>query len=340
MSTPHRPPFTITPRILGQVAACCERVGSWRGREGLTLSPQLRRENRIRSIQASLAIENNSLSIDQVTAILEGRRVMGLPREIQEVKNAIACYDQLATFTPSSVSDFLKAHGLMMQALADDAGNFRNGGVGIYRGSQLIHMAPPADRVPYLIDDLFAWFAITDLHPLISSSILHYEIEFIHPFSDGNGRMGRLWQSLALARWHPELAYLPVESVIRERQTAYYDALGAADRAAEATPFIEFILDAISESLDSRTKSDLAGDPASDPVSRLIAIFKIGESLSIQAMMDRMQLRHRTYFRRTFLSPALAAKRLEMTLPDTPHHPAQRYRIVSRDFEPGGIKIS
>ncbi len=327
MSTPHRPPFTITPRILGHVAACCERVGSWRGGEGLALSPQLRRENRIRSIQASLAIENNSLSIDQVTAILEGRRVMGLPREIQEVKNAIACYDQLASFDTSSAPDFLKAHGLMMMALADDAGNFRRGGVGIYRGNQLIHMAPPADRVPYLIDDLFAWFASTDLHPLIASSILHYEIEFIHPFSDGNGRMGRLWQSLALARWHPELAYLPVESVIRERQTAYYNALGASDRAAEATPFIELILDAITESLDSRTKSDPASDPASDPVSRLLALFKSNESLSFQTMMERMQLRHRTYFRRTFLSPALAAKRLEMTLPETPRHPSQRYRL-------------
>ena len=140
MSTPHRPPFTITPRILGHVAACCERVGSWRGGEGLALSPQLRRENRIRSIQASLAIENNSLSIDQVTAILEGRRVMGLPREIQEVKNAIACYDQLASFDTSSAPDFLKAHGLMMMALADDAGNFRRGGV----GGRLCGCAPPA----------------------------------------------------------------------------------------------------------------------------------------------------------------------------------------------------
>jgi len=324
------PPFTLTPRILGQVAECCERVGSWRGGLGIAMSPQLRRENRIRSIQASLAIENNSLSVDQVTAILEGRRVIGLPREIQEVKNAIACYDQLANFDAASVEDFLKAHGIMMQALADDAGHFRSGGVGIYRGSQLIHMAPPADRVPHLIADLFSWFASTDLHPLIASSILHYEIEFIHPFSDGNGRIGRLWQSLALTRWHPELAYLPVETVIRERQAAYYDALGAADRAAEATPFIEFILDAINESLDSRTTSDPPSDPASDPVSRLVAVFKTGETLSIQTMMERMQLRHRTYFRRTFLTPALASNRLEMTMPDSPHHPTQRYRLTNR----------
>jgi len=322
------PPFTITPRILGQVADCCERVGSWRGGSGLSMSPQLRRENRIRSIQASLAIENNSLSIDQVTAILEGRRVIGLPREIQEVKNAIACYDLLASFDPASVEDFLKAHGIMMQALADDAGCFRSGGVGIYRGSQLIHMAPPADRAPHLIADLFAWFAGTELHPLIASSILHYEIEFIHPFSDGNGRIGRLWQSLALARWHPELAYLPVESVIRERQTAYYEALGAADRAAEATPFIEFILDAIAESLVSEANTDQASDQASDQVKSLLQAFGSDSELPAEELLKRLGLRHKPTFRKNYLNPALAAGLVEMTEPDSPRSPTQRYRLA------------
>ena len=155
MSSPRNPPFTITPRILRQVAECCERVGSWRGGKELPLSPQLRRENRVLSIQASLAIENNSISIDQVTDILGGKRVMGLPREIHEVKNAIACYDQLGNFDPTSVADFLKAHGILMQALADDAGTFRSGVIGVYREGQLIHMAPPADRISQLIADLY-----------------------------------------------------------------------------------------------------------------------------------------------------------------------------------------
>lgn len=320
----------ITARILSLVAECCERVGSWRGGAGLALSPQLRRGNRIRSIQASLAIENNSLSIDQVTAILEGRRVMGLPREIQEVKNAIACYDQLASFETSSVADFLKAHGLMMFALADDAGKFRRGGVGIYRGDQLIHMAPPADRVPYLIDELFAWFSITDLHPLIASSILHYEIEFIHPFSDGNGRIGRLWQSLALASWHPDLIYLPVESVIRNRQSAYYEALGAADRAAEATPFIEFMLDAIAESLASESRTDQASDQVSDQVIRLLKAYRNDAELTSDELLGRLGLSHKPTFRKNYLNPALAAGLIEMTQPESPRSPTQRYRLTPK----------
>lgn len=330
MPAPYRPPLTITPQVLELVAECCERVGSWRGTGPALISPQLRRENRIRSIQASLAIENNSLSIDQVTAILEGRRVIGLPREIQEVKNAIACYDQLATFDSTSVEDFLKAHGIMMQALADDAGFFRSGGVGIYRGERLVHMAPKADRVPYLIADLFAWFATTDVHPLIASSILHYEIEFIHPFSDGNGCLGRLWQSLALARWHLDLAYLPVESVIRERQAAYYDALGAADRAAEATPFIEFIVAAISETLKALADTDQASDQVSDQVKSLLSALKPEEELSAESLLAKLGLRHKPTFRKNYLNPALVAGLIEMTEPESPRSPTQRYRLTKK----------
>lgn len=331
MSSPRNPPFTITPRILGQVAECCERVGSWRGGQELSLSPQLRRENRVRSIQASLAIENNSLSIDQVTDILDGKRVIGLPREIQEVKNAITCYDQLGSFDPTSVADFLKAHGILMQALADDAGTFRSGGVGVYREGQLIHMAPPADRIPQLIADLFTWFGGTDLHPLIASSILHYEIEFIHPFSDGNGRMGRLWQSLALTRWHPELAYLPVESVIREHQSSYYAALGEADRKAKATPFVEFILDAITESLKIHPHTDPASDPVSDRVKSLLKAFlSDSEKLAAEEVLRRLKLRHKPSFRKNYLHPALADGMIEMTEPQSPHSPTQRYRLTPR----------
>jgi len=198
MASPKPPPFTITPRILGLVADICERTGAWVGGGKSTISPRLRKENRIRTIQASLAIENNSLSLDQVTAILEGKHVLGTPREIQEVRNAIDCYDRFGDWRTASVEDFLTAHGIMMRALVEEAGAFRKGGVGIYRGDRLVHMAPPADRVEHLVGDLFRWLATTELHPLIASSILHYEIEFIHPFADGNGRMGRLWQSLAL----------------------------------------------------------------------------------------------------------------------------------------------
>jgi len=240
---PYHPPFALTPRLIDLVSQISEELGRCAAAEG-AISPRLRRENRIRSIHASLAIENNSLSLEQVTAILEGKLIRGLPREIQEVKNAIAAYELLETLNPSSQRDFLTAHATLMQSLADDAGRFRTGGVGIYQGKRLVHMAPPAERVPYLVKDLFAWMKSTDLHPLLASAALHYEIEFIHPFSDGNGRIGRLWQTVVLSKWKPQLAFLPVESVVHDRQAAYYKALAASDQQANVAPFAEFMLQA------------------------------------------------------------------------------------------------
>ena len=327
MPAPYHPPFTITPRQLTLVGEICERIGRWGGRE-LPLSPQLRKANRIQSIQASLAIENNSLGIEQVTAILEGKRVIGSMREIQEVRNAIECYDHLPTWKPALVEDFLAAHGLMMKALVDHAGVFRHGGVGIYRGSQLIHMAPPAERVEHLVGDLFEWLARTDLHPLIASSILHYEIEFIHPFSDGNGRLARLWQSLTLSQWHAELAYLPVESLIRDYQAEYYEALGAADRLAEATPFVEFMLTIIRETLDTAPASDQVSAQVSDQVKSLLKAYGPDGELTADELLRRLGLRHRPTFRKNYLNPALSSGVVEMTEPDSPRSPTQRYRLT------------
>lgn len=245
----YQPPLTLTPAMLALVAEIGEQVGRLSARHDAALTPQLRRGNRIRTIQASLAIENNTLSVEQVTAVLEGKRVLGLPREIQEVRNAFAAYEALPGWRPASRADLLAAHGLLLHGLIDEAGQFRRGGVGIYRGEQLLHMAPPASRVPQLVDDLLDWLGRSDLHPLIASCVFHYEFEFIHPFADGNGRMGRLWQTLILSQWRPVLAWLPVETVIREQQDAYYAALAAADRQAEATPFVEFMLRALQQAL-------------------------------------------------------------------------------------------
>ena len=260
----YQPPLTLTPRMLSLIAEISEQIGLLSAMDDRQQTPQLRRGNRIRTIQASLAIENNTLSIQQVTAVLAGQRVLGLPREIQEVRNAFAAYEAMADWQPSHRADLLEAHELLMKGLIDDSGQLRRSGVGIYRGEKLVHMAPPPSRVAHLIEDLLAWLGNSDWHPLITSCVFHYEFEFIHPFADGNGRMGRLWQTLILSQWRPVLAYLPVEAVIREQQDAYYAALSAADQQAEATPFVEFMLQALSLALAEAALNEPSTDQVTD----------------------------------------------------------------------------
>lgn len=253
---PYEPPFQLTHAMMSRVADIAALVGAWQASHANAMVPQLRRGNRIKTIQASLAIEQNTLSVDQVTAVIDGKPVLGLPREIQEVRNAFAAYEALPRWQPHNLNDLLEAHALMLHGLVDDAGQLRQGGVGIYQGQQLVHMAPPASQLPRLLQDLFEWVKTTDAHPLVASCAFHYEFEFIHPFSDGNGRLGRLWQTLILSRWQPLLAYLPVETVIKRRQEDYYRLLGEADRAADCTAFILFLLEAIHESLQQATSTD------------------------------------------------------------------------------------
>ena len=246
---PYQPPFTLNHAMTSRVADIAELIGAWKAAHHNTLVPELRRSNRIKTIQASLAVEQNTLSVEQVTAVLDGKTVLGPPREIQEVHNAFAAYEAMQGWHPHNPEHLLDAHGLLMRGLVDDAGRWRQGGTGIYQGDQLVHMAPPASRLPGLIDDLFRWLKTTDAHPLIASAAFHYEFEFIHPFSDGNGRMGRLWQTLILSRWQPLLAYLPVETVIKHRQQDYYRLLGEADARSDCSAFIVFLLQAIESSL-------------------------------------------------------------------------------------------
>ncbi|MBW1923538.1 MAG: Fic family protein [Deltaproteobacteria bacterium] len=323
----YQPPCTISPpveRLLGRI---CEMVGR------LSVSAQgehlrLRRINRIRTIQGSLAIEGNTLSEEQITAIMDGRRVVAPPREIQEARNAIEVYDRLEQRDPYRETDLLAAHEIMMRSLMDAPGRYRTGGVGVMGRKEVIHVAPPAGRVPILMRDLFDWLNRGERHPLVASSIFHYEFEFIHPFADGNGRMGRLWQTLILARWNSIFAITPVESMVHARQQEYYEAIGQSTNMNDSAPFVEFMLEVIRETLGDMG-SDQAADQVSDQVQRLLRLVD-QEFVTVTEMMTGVGLSHRPTFRKNYLRPALDAGLLEMKYPENPKHPRQRYRLTSK----------
>jgi len=241
----YTPPFAITPRIVNLVAEIASRLGAVEPLLGTPSALRLRRINRIKTIFGSLAIEGNSLSEEQITAILEGKRVLAPVREIVEVKNALAAYDAIETLNPFSVDDLLKAHGIMMATLIEDPGQFRRGNVAVWAGTEVVHMGPPADRVSGLIYELFDWLKKSKDNPLIKTSVFHYEFEFIHPFPDGNGRMGRFWQSLLLGKYHPVFKNIPIENMIFARQQDYYNAINESTTCGNSTPFIEFLLERI-----------------------------------------------------------------------------------------------
>ncbi len=253
----YEPPFKITSKAINLISQISEKIGEISTLENTERTVQLRKKNRIRTIHSSLAIENNSLTIEQITAIIEGKRVLGPPNEIQEVKNAVQAYELLLSLNPYKQNDLLKAHQLMMNYLVKHNGKYRKGGVGIFDGKEVVHVAPPADRVPFLMNDLFDWLKSSDAHPLIKSCVFHYEFEFIHPFEDGNGRMGRLWQTVILTEWKPIFAWLPIETLIKENQKLYYKALGISDNNADSTEFIEFMLSIILKTIKEIITTEL-----------------------------------------------------------------------------------
>ena len=327
------PPFTITPEILRTVAEISEQVGRLEALRVAAEPLMLRRENRIRTVHASLAIEGNSLDLEQVSAVFDGKQVLGPARDIQEVRSALTAYEALPSLDPFSSEDLCRAHQMLMRGLVDRPGCFRQGGVGIQRGNAVVHIAPGADRVPSLVSDLLAWVRDTGDHPLIKSAVFHYEFEFIHPFSDGNGRLGRLWQTLLLLRWKPLFQLVPIESVIQHRQADYYASLRAADGAAESTPFIAFMLGSIQAALVDVAVTDQVTDPVADQVtdqvrSLLLALEKGAEGTA--SLMRMLSLSHRPTFRANYLKPSLQNGWIEMTLPSSPSSSRQRYRLTDR----------
>lgn len=323
MTAAAAPPYTITPGILDLVEQIGEVIGQAET-AGLGLDLQLRREARVRTVHGSVAIEGNVLSKEQVSAILDGKRVVGPPKDVQEVRNANAAYDLAGDWTPGSEDDLLGAHRALMTELAGTPGRYRTAAVGVIGPDGVHHIGPPADRVPGLMADLLGWLRDTEEHPLIASSVFHYEFEFIHPFEDGNGRLGRLWQTLILSQWKPMLAHVPVESVVQARQPEYYTAIEDSSRQGESTPFIRFMLDAILAAVRQATPQE---PPQVTPqVERLLEV--VNGEMSRREMLDALGLRDRKWLRQGYLGPALQAGLIEMTRPEAPRAKNQRYRLT------------
>lgn len=246
----QKPPFEITNQMIDYVAEIAELVGKLSAVSSFSANPTLRRSNRIRTIHGSLAIEQNTLSLEQVTAVLNGKHVLAPPKDIAEVKNAYEIYERLDELDPYSVDDLLIAHGIMTRGLVEESGAFRTRPVGVVDiEGNVLHFGTLPQYVPDLVMELLNWVKTSEVHMLIRSCVFHYELELIHPFADGNGRVGRLWHTLLLSQWKPAFAWLPVESIIHDRQQEYYEAINASNDAGESTAFIEFMLSAIKASL-------------------------------------------------------------------------------------------
>jgi len=245
-----KPPYDITPKILKLITSVSGKIGEINANFIDRPSPHLRKQNKIKTIHSSLKIEGNTLTQEQVTAVVENKRVMGPQKDISEVLNAIKVYDSLTTFNPLSSKSFLFAHKLLMNDLVEKPGEYRSKGVGVFQGARVAYVAPPAKNIPHLMDELFKYLKNKDELTLLKSCVFHYEMEFIHPFMDGNGRMGRLWQKLILMKEYPVFEFLSFETLISQTQQDYYNALAQSDKAGKSTVFIEYMLDVIDKSLN------------------------------------------------------------------------------------------
>ncbi len=263
-------------------------------------NPILRRENQIRTIHSSLAIEQNTLTLEQVTDVISGKRILGPPQDIREVKNAYEAYERVSVLDPYSLKNLLLAHKIMMEGLVKEAGSFRSGNVGVYAGAELIHAGTPAKYVPDLMKQLFMWLKQSKYHPLVKSCIFHYEFEFIHPFADGNGRTGRLWQSLILQKWKDIFAWIPVETLVYEHQNEYYKVLQRADHAGDSTEFVAFMLrmirDALKEISETDSEKDVTINVAINVVTneeKIVALLKQDGSMSANMLAKSVGITHR-----------------------------------------------
>ena len=300
MSENYQPPFTMNEEITNLIVEIGEYVGTITTYDALRPNPILRRENRIKTIYSSLAIEQNTLTLEQVTDVINGKRILGPPQDIREVKNAYEAYERASDLDPYNIKNLLKAHKFMMEGLVKGAGSFRSGNVGVYAGTVLIHAGTPAKYVPDLMKQLFIWLKQSKFHPLVKSCIFHYEFEFIHPFADGNGRMGRLWQSLILQKWKEVFAWIPVETLVYENQDEYYKVLQRADNAGDSTEFVEFILGMIGGALreisEANSRTNVAINVVENVVKneeKIIILLRRDGSMSAKMLAESLRISQR-----------------------------------------------
>ena len=324
----YEPPFTITNSILAHVASISEKLGRITLLSDMETKPHLRKNNRIKSIHSSLKIEANSLSLNQVRDVINGKLVVGEQKEIQEVKKAYAAYEKISEINPYSIKDLKHFHGIMTKYLVEKSGDFRVGQEGVFNGEQCIFMAPPAQFVPQLMEELFDWMKKSqrEVHPLILSSVFHYEFVFIHPFADGNGRMARLWHTAILSKWKPIFEYIPLESQIEKFQEDYYDAIAKCHMAGESTLFIEFMLGQIDKILDEFSiQFSRNNEQLSEYVKKLLEIMEYDVPYTSNLLMEKLNLKSKEGFRRNYLHPAMEMNLIRMTIPDKPNSRNQRY---------------
>ena len=324
----YTPPYEITDKILSLVASISEKIGRVTERSNLDSKPHLRKNNKIKSIHSSLAIEANSLSLGEVKDVLNGKIVLGAEKEIQEVKNAYIAYDEISTIDVYNLKELKRLHGIMTKYLVDISGEFRLGEEGVFDGDKCIFMAPPARLVPEQMENLFTWMKKSKdiVHPLILAAVFHYEFVFIHPFTDGNGRMARLWHSAILTRWQPIFEFIPIESQIEKFQSGYYNAISKCHIEGTSTAFIEFILEQINAILDEIGSSLTSpANSISEYVSKLLNVMEFDTPYTANDILTLLGLKSKETLRKNYLTPAINDGFVVMELPDKPNSKNQRY---------------
>ena len=324
----YTPPFSISSKMLEQVSSISEKIGKITGHRELESKPHLRRNNRIRSIHSSLKIEANSLSLNEVRDVINGHLVVGDQKDIQEVKNAFAAYEKISVIDPTSIKQLKEIHGIMTKHTIEESGVFRKGNEGVFSGDKCIFVAPPPDMVPTLMEDLFTWMKknMNKIHPLIIAAVFHYEFVFIHPFSDGNGRMARLWHTVILYRWRSVFEDIPLESRIERFQEQYYDAIAKCHKSGNSDIFIEFMLDMIDQVLDDVIiQVNKANVETSEYVKKMLDLMEYDIPYTSKDIMAGLGLKSKETLRKNYINPAIELGLIHMTIPDKPNSRNQRY---------------